>query len=138
MTRLFVTAARQAAHAGEITRFARVLAQEGTWLAMTRATGSHRDSRIAGDRAADRSVRKGIHLKVIHCECYELHGELSPAADADLLEHRRQVLLDCVSGDVQLADDLTCRVSLQDQRDDAHLRWRKAVGTEKQGAELRR
>ena len=62
-------------------------------------------------------------------------GELSPAPDADLVEHGGQVLLDCVGGDVQLADDLAGGLSLQDQCGDAHLRWCEAVSTKEQGAE---
>ena len=65
-------------------------------------------------------------------------GKLSSAPDAGLIEHRGQVFLDCIGGDVQLADDLTRGVSSQDQRGDTLLRWREAISTEKQGAELRR
>jgi hypothetical protein len=65
-------------------------------------------------------------------------GELSPAPDADLVEHGGQVLLDCVGGDVQLADDLAGGLSPQDQCGDAHLRWCEAVSTKEQGAELSR
>ena len=68
----------------------------------------------------------------------ERRGKLSSAPDAGLIEHRGQVFLDCIGGDVQLAYYLTRGVSLQDQRGDTLLGWRKAVSAEKQGAELRR
>ena len=65
-------------------------------------------------------------------------GKLSSAPHAGLIEHRGQVLLDCMGGDVQLADDLTRGVSLQDQGGDTLLRRREAISAKEQGVELRR
>ena len=67
------------------------------------------------------------------------HGgdELAPAAHAELVERRGQVLLDGVGRDVQLLDDLPGGVPPDDQRDDPGLRAGEPVRAEQQRAKLR-
>jgi epoxide hydrolase len=69
---------------------------------------------------------------------HDRHYELAAAAHAELVEGRGQVLLDGVSRDVQLPDDLVGRVPADDQRHDPGLRAGQAVRAEQQRAELRR
>src|SRR6201987_4392016 len=68
------------------------------------------------------------------------HGghEVAPAAHAELVESRGQVLLDGVGRDVQFVDDLPGGMPPDDQRDHPGLGSGESIRAEQQRTELRR
>jgi hypothetical protein len=79
---------------------------------------------------------------VCHAGCVlldeHLRDELPPAAHADLLEDRLQMILNGVRLQEQRARDLVSRESLNDEPDHVALPLREAVGLDDQRRDLRR